>query len=277
MRIRILAAPLTVGLALTLLTGCQHKAPVIYYPASATPTVAPSSPAPHYTAIPATQDPSATPVPFSSAPTSAAPTASSTPTARPDGTPRSAAVRTARKQLASLTVAEANYSVTYNRTGDFGPAWEDVDHNGCDTRDDILRRDLTHITYRADDPGCTVATGTLADPYTGRTIHFTRGVRTSLALQIDHLWPLHYVAEHGAERWTFAKREAYANDPLVLLAVDGPANEQKSDSGPADWLPENEAYHCTYAEKLTAVAAKYKFTISRRDSTALGRILAACK
>ena len=29
----------------------------------------------------------------------------------------------------------------------FGPTWADVDQNGCDTRNDILNRDLTDITY----------------------------------------------------------------------------------------------------------------------------------
>lgn len=265
-----LIGALAAASAVLVLSSCQHTSTGdgrTYSPSDlASPSVSAS-------AIP-TQNPSpfATATATPDAPQPSFPVASPTVTAKP----ATGAVARAKSQLASLTVAEADYSVDYNRTKDFGPAWEDVDHNGCDTRNDILKRDLTNIVYRSDDPTCTVAAGTLHDPYTNKTINFERGPQSAL-IQIDHLAPLHEIWGHGAASWTQERREAYANDPFVLLAVDGRSNSQKSDKGPADWLPSNEAYHCTYVEKFIAVDAKYGLTISRRDAAAASRVLSTCK
>jgi hypothetical protein len=64
---------------------------------------------------------------------------------------------------------------------EFGPVWYDTDHNGCDTRNDILARDLTGKTFKPGTNYCLVTTGTLADKYTGTTIDFVRGQETSTA------------------------------------------------------------------------------------------------
>src|SRR5262249_55555501 len=131
-------------------------------------------------------------------------------------------VNTAMTQLAALKVKKAASMSGYSRDR-FGPAWADVDDNGCDTRDDILRRDLKDETFK-NAKHCIVLTGTLHDPYTGHTIHFVRGVKTSSAIQIDHVVALADAWRTGAAKWTAARRLAYANDPTVLLAVDGPQN-----------------------------------------------------
>jgi hypothetical protein len=136
-------------------------------------------------------------------------------------------VQKAEKQLASLTVKVAGPMVTYQRDN-FGAPWQDTDHNRCDTRDDILRRDLTRVGYKPRST-CVVVSGTLHVPYTGETILFRRGPKTSGAVQIDHVVALGNAWRTGASSWTDARRLAYANDPVVLLAVDGPANEAKGD------------------------------------------------
>jgi hypothetical protein len=92
-------------------------------------------------------------------------------------------VTTAKAQLAELRVRVAAPMVGYDRDK-FGPAWKDVDHNGCDTRNDILKRDLTRIVFRSGS-SCVVSTGVLRDPYTGRLTRFVRGVGSSNAVQID--------------------------------------------------------------------------------------------
>jgi hypothetical protein len=197
--------------------------------------------------------------------------------AQPAGTASGAKAK-ALKQLAGLKVQEANYGVKYNRTKDFGQAWYDYDHNGCDTRNDVLKRDLSRIIYKSNDYGCTIATGVLKDPYTGNTINFTRGQSTSMAIQIDHIAPLHYVWMHGGYTWSADKRLRYANDQVnVLIAADGPANMVKGDKGPADWMPSNSAYRCTYVEKFTNALATYGATISRRDAAQVKSVLATCK
>ncbi|MEY9852626.1 hypothetical protein ABH923_002304 [Leifsonia sp. EB41] len=102
----------------------------------------------------------------------------------------------ARAALAQLPVKGRAPATGYDRVARFGEAWLDVDRNGCDTRDDILARDLAAATRRAD---CAVLTGTLSDPYTGRSIAFTRGVQTSALVQIDHVVALLDAWQTGAQ------------------------------------------------------------------------------
>lgn len=142
----------------------------------------------------------------------------------------------------------------------FGPAWADVDGNGCDTRNDILARDLTDVTYKAGDD-CVVASGTLHDPYTGKVIEFKRGRGTSKAVQIDHVVALSDAWNDGADAWSDAKREQFANDPDNLLAVDGPANNAKRDKDPSQWLPSNTSYQCDYTKHYIEVATRYELNI----------------
>jgi hypothetical protein len=176
----------------------------------------------------------------------------------------------ARAELAGLTVATARPG-GYNRTKDFGAAWSyDYDHNGCRQRDDVLRRDLTRVKLQGK---CTVVSGTLVDPYTGRTIVFTKAKAT--VVQIDHVYPLAAAWSHGARSWTSDQRLHLANDPANLLAVDGPTNESKGDKTPSQWQP-RAAFRCTYAVKYIDVASRYKLTISVADKTALGTMLGTC-
>lgn len=180
----------------------------------------------------------------------------------------------ARDHLATLAVMPAGPMTGYSRD-QFGPAWEDVDNNDCDTRNDILRRDLTNIVLR---PGstCIVERGILADPYTGKTINFVRGQGTSLAVQIDHVVALGDAWRTGAASWTAGKRLQYANDPLVLLAVDGPANGAKSDRDAAGWLPPNPAYHCTYVERQVTIKVTYMLWVTPAERDAMLDKLADC-
>lgn len=159
--------------------------------------------------------------------------------------------------LAAVKIADPRKS-GYDRDS-FGDAWEDIDRNGCDTRNDILARDLTNIV-RTDN--CTVASGILQDKYTGTTIEFIRG---KSKVDIDHIIPLSYSFKQGSGDWTPAKREALANDPINLAASSATANRSKSDSGPAEWMPTNRAYHCEYAKGFAAVAVKYELPVTQAD------------
>ncbi|MFP3460075.1 HNH endonuclease family protein [Arthrobacter globiformis] len=119
----------------------------------------------------------------------------------------------------------------------FGPAWADTDHNGCDTRNDILARDLTNETFKPGTDNCVVTTGTLADKYTGTRIEFVRGQDTSTAVQIDHIVPLSDAWQKGAQQLSADQRKKLANDPVNLMAADGPTNAAKGDKDAATWLP----------------------------------------
>jgi len=158
----------------------------------------------------------------------------------------------------------------------FGPAWADVDRNGCDTRNDVLRRDLRPISLKPGTRGCVVVRGSLADPYTGRTVIFVRGNTTSTKVQIDHVVALSNAWQTGAQGWSPATRQAFANDPLNLLAVDGEQNQRKGDGDAATWLPPNRNFWCTYVARQVAVKAKYRLWVTPPERAALSRVLARC-
>lgn len=149
------------------------------------------------------------------------------------------------------------------RRAAFGESWTDDNsapggHNGCDTRNDILDRDLIDKTYVSISRCPTaIATGTLRDPYTSEIISLVRGNQTGAAVQIDHLVPLAYAWDQGARNWTDEMRVRFANDPANLLAVDGPVNHDKGDGEPAVWMPPNAAFHCQYAMQFIAVLRGY--------------------
>ncbi len=182
-------------------------------------------------------------------------------------------LKKALSELPQLSVKAAAPMTGYSRAK-FGPAWEDVDENGCDTRDDILKRDLKLVVFKSGD--CVVATGTLHDPYTGTTIHFVRGVGTSTAVQIDHVVALAAAWRTGAANWTGARREAYANDPSVLLAVDGPANEAKGDDDASQWVPPKKSFDCRYVARQIAIKIKYDLWLTKAEHDAMATQLGGC-
>ena len=184
-------------------------------------------------------------------------------------------IREARKALPKLRVAGPGNMSGYSREA-FGPAWADVNHNGCDTRNDILNRDLVHKTWW-DSSHCEVKTGVLHDPYTGKTIHFVQGEETSLAVQIDHMVALGDAWQTGARDWTAARREAFANDPRELLAVDGPTNEAKGDDDASDWLPARQAYDCQYAVDQIMIKRTYRLWTTPAEHQALAEALGNCR
>jgi hypothetical protein len=175
--------------------------------------------------------------------------------------------------LAGLAVKGRAPMTGYSRAR-FGPAWFDEDHNGCDTRNDILRRDLSHEVLRAG--GCLVQSGTFTEPYSGRPMSFERGAATSGLVQIDHVVALGDAWQTGAQQMSAATRQAYANDPLVLLAVSGVLNDRKGDADAASWLPPNKAFRCTYVARQIAIKARYRLWVTPAEKSAMAGTLATC-
>jgi hypothetical protein len=156
----------------------------------------------------------------------------------------------------------------------FGSAWLDADRNGCDTRNDVLNRDLTRKLHKQGTGGCVVLSGVVADPYTGTDIRFERGGGDEV--DIDHVVALGNAWVTGAFRWDIRKRAAFANDPLVLLAVDYRSNRQKGDADAATWLPENTSYRCAYVARQVAVKKKYGLWVTPPEKAAISRTLSRC-
>ncbi|MDP9240188.1 MAG: HNH endonuclease family protein [Actinomycetota bacterium] len=181
---------------------------------------------------------------------------------------------TALAALGQLAVREPVKTPPYSREV-FGLGWTDLDRNGCETRSDILRRDLTATTIKPDSGGCIVTSGDLNDPYTGRTIHFREGAAT-LDVQIDHVVSLADAWQKGAQQWTAAQRTAFVNDPVDLLAVDAAARLDKGDRDATAWLPPDAGYGCSYVARQVAVKVKYRLWVSAPERAAIAHVLAKC-
>jgi hypothetical protein len=186
-------------------------------------------------------------------------------------TSKGPAAGTALAAVLRLTVKGRAPKTGYTRA-QFGPAWYDTDRNGCDTRNDILRRDLHSRQMKN---ACKVLAGTLApDPYTGTSIRFVYGGASEV--DIDHLVALSDAWQKGASGWPAGKRLALANDPLNLLAVDASTNRSKGDGDTATWLPANKAFRCTYVARQVAVKGKYALWVTLAERDAMTRVLATC-
>lgn len=162
-------------------------------------------------------------------------------------------------------------TVNSSQTGydrDLFKHWSDPDGNGCDARNDMLQRDLVNVVLR-DGDDCIVERGTLNDTYTGEAIPFTRGVATSGAVQIDHIIPLAAAWTGGANEWDATKREAFANDPMNLQAVEGRANSAKGMRLASEWMPTNTAFPCTYLAQMTNVLKAYDLAVTQIDQDAI--------
>jgi hypothetical protein len=186
---------------------------------------------------------------------------------------QSATPGTTMATLGTLAVKGRAPKTGYARTR-FGVAWADVDHNGCDTRDDVMRRDLTELHFRPSTHGCVVISGVLADPYTGSTIAFTKAAASKV--QIDHIVALSNAWQTGAQQLSASTRRELANDPLNLLAVDGPTNQEKGDGDAATWLPPRKSFRCTYVSRQVAVKARYHLWVTPAERDAIARVLKGC-
>jgi hypothetical protein len=215
----------------------------------------------------------ATNKPSATAGVGANPTARSAALLAPTGDSPSSATASA---LLNHLVVNGRDRGKYVRSRDFGPAWLDVDRNGCDTRNDVLRRDLIGVTVKPGTHGCVVLSGTLRDPYSGNDISFRRGTTTSSLVQIDHVVALGDIWATGGQSTPMNQRVAIANDPLNLLAVSGALNQQKSDADAASWLPPNKAFRCAYVARQIVVKAKYRLWVTPAEKSAMARVLTTC-
>lgn len=178
-------------------------------------------------------------------------------------------------KLCELEVKPLDESQPYNRD-EFGERWADVDGNGCDTRNDVLGRDLDRVEFKRYSPGCVVHSGILHDPYTGTKINFIKGDKTSELVQIDHVVALGNAWRTGANAWSLAQRERFANDPNNLLAVEGQANQDKGRSPADEWLPPNPKFRCTYVTKQIEVKWDWGLWVTPAEKAAMLEVLGTC-
>lgn len=163
----------------------------------------------------------------------------------------------------------------------FGERWTDdvtveYGRNGCDTRNDILRRDLVDVVIKPGSNDCAVLSGILNDPYTGTSVEFRRGPGSSAEVQIDHVVALSDAWQTGAQEWDDFTRRNFANDPIELQTTLGWVNQEKGDADAATWLPPNTSYRCVYATRIVNIKAAYRLWVTPPERDALARVLAGC-
>jgi hypothetical protein len=190
--------------------------------------------------------------------------------------PSQAEVRPSGLSIIEAQITKGRAAKTGYTRAQFGQTWADVDRNGCDTRNDILKRDLTGEIFKEKTRQCVVLSGTLIDPFSGENINFVRGNITSMEVQIDHVVALSNAWQTGAFKLTLKERTAFANDPMNLLAVKGRLNSQKSDGDAATWLPPLKSFRCDYVLRQIAVKIKYKLWFTAPEKEAMVRILNTC-
>ena len=178
---------------------------------------------------------------------------------------------TPKPQASQSGYSRSEFSSTWGKRSMKTPSGS---YRSCDTRNYILTRDLTNITRKSYD-WCLVSTGKLKDPYTGKSISFVRGVKTSNAVQIDHVVALSNAWKTGAQKLTKTLRYQFANDPLNLLAVDGPTNSSKSDKDASQFLP-RLAYQCKYVARQLSVKKQYKLWVTSAEKSTMVRVLSSC-
>jgi hypothetical protein len=206
-------------------------------------------------------------------PSPPAPAAPSTP-----ATPATPMFDQARSDAKRLPVKGWDRQTDFRRSA-FGEAWSDdvnveFGHNGCNTRDDVLRRDLVDLIVRRGT--CFAQSGTLRDPYTGQAIAFVRGPNTSDTVQIDHVVSLSDAWYKGARTWDGQRRRDFANDPRNLLAVGGKANFDKAFRDAASWLPPSVAFRCAFVARVVDVKTAYGLWVSSNEKLAISDVLASC-
>jgi hypothetical protein len=176
--------------------------------------------------------------------------------------------------LETLPVKGRAPKTGYSREA-FGPSWADTDYNGCDTRNDMLRRDLAEVALKQRTRGCVVLEGVLMDPYSGEEIRFIKG-DSSDRIHIDHVVSLSNAWQTGMFQRGPEERRIFANDPLNLLAVQGRLNSQKGDGDAATWLPPRKVYRCDFVARQVAVKAAYRLWLTPPEKQAMLRILRTC-
>ncbi len=172
------------------------------------------------------------------------------------------AINDAKSVLASIKV-ENEYKTGYKRS--LFVHWSDLDGNGCDTREEVLKRDS--ISKPQVDPyRCYVVAGDWYSKYDGKTLSDRSDV------DIDHVVALKEAWDSGAWAWSISHRQAFANDLTdrrTLIAVTDRVNASKSDKDPSNWMPPLKSNWCAYLGDWISVKARWGLSM---DQSEFGRV-----
>ena len=149
--------------------------------------------------------------------------------------------------------------------------WYDADRDGCNTRKEVLiAESLDPVQIGS---GCSISGG--------RWFSIYDNVETtdSSKFDIDHMVPLSEAWDSGAWNWNADQRKHFANDldqPFFLIAVTASSNRSKSDRDPAQWMPPNAGYHCTYVRIWIEIKRAWDLSVDQAEHDYLANKLASC-
>ena len=174
------------------------------------------------------------------------------------------------KQLASSDAPnlDNDRADSYRRSA-FGHGWDDADSDCQNSRAEALIASSSTPVRFASDNRCRVVAGRWISPFTGNVI------QNSQAIDIDHVVPLKWAWERGANTWTSEKRERFANDPVNLWSVELGLNRSKGAQPPNEWLP--PAGHCGYVTRFLRIVKRYGLKPSERESQWLSTFVSSCR
>lgn len=172
----------------------------------------------------------------------------------------------AQVQLAELPIGNWHSMAGYSR--DRFKHWI-TQGNGCDTREVVVERDGRDVRK---DASCRATSGKWTSPYDNKQIDKAGD------LDIDHMVPLADAWRTGADKWTDARRQQFANDLTApqLLAVSASSNRGKGDQDPAGWKPASQAFWCQYSTNWVIVKHTYQLFVTQAEHDALAQMLATC-
>ena len=157
----------------------------------------------------------------------------------------------------TLSMARKSPIARYKRSL-FG-AWQDQDKDCQNTRHEILiSRSLKPVSFK-DKKQCYVKAGEWKDFYYDETL------KKASDIDIDHVVPLKYAFDHGADKWDKNKRFEFANDKDNLVITNLKYNRQKGSKGITEWMPIDRNYSCKYAKRWFLIKQRYNLKTTKKE------------
>jgi len=114
-------------------------------------------------------------------------------------------------------------------------------------------------TYRLGSGGkIIVVTGSWFDAFSGKEFNDV----SAKLVQIDHVVPVQWACEHGADTWSREKRHEFFNDMDYLMVVGAGINGAKGARGPDEFLPWKRDLACDYVKLFLDGVRKYDLRLS---------------
>lgn len=156
----------------------------------------------------------------------------------------------------------------YERSA-FGHGWLDFDRDGQDARAEALIDQSTVAVRFATSKERRVVHGRWVSPFSGKAY------TDASELDADHVVPLKFAWEHGADKWDGERRRQFANDQRNILIVEASLNRSKGARDILQWLP--PAGQCGYIARFVRIVRIYKLEIPPEKEARYNSLVSQCR